>query len=540
MHLISEKESYKLLQHFLKIQNSRSFALIYALTSRLGVAAIAAAGFASPVYAASFTFVPGDLIVSGSTYSGTASTVTVGQTLPGGGTAVANGTYPGVFSNEGPDPSFGVTAPIFLQEITTSGTNVGTANIDPSVITNSFPSKSELALNLTADGTGLTFMGYATGINQLDVSNSNTPGITEPGNPVTTTSTYREVAQINYNAQVNASGYITPQVTTTNAYPGNNARTAILGSNGLYYTVGNAGNGSGSTAVTAATGVQIVTPGVNATSATPGTTQVGLYSIAQNGYTADKIAKDNNFRGETIFNNTLYVTKGSGSNGINSVYQVGTTGTLPTGTNNTISILPGFPTALANGTASAINHPFGLFFANANTLYVADEGDGVAADAASSTTAGLQKWSLVNGSWTEDYVLQNGLNLGTQYTVAGLPTNYNPATDGLRNITGKVNGDGTVSLYGVTSTVSASTDEGADSNEVVAITDTLSNTTAAQAASEQFSTIDAPVYAQVFRGVSFAPAAVPEPSSILGSLGALGFGVFLVRRQLRARKIASL
>src|SRR5262249_10743947 len=65
---------------------------------------------------------------------------------------------------------------------------------------------------------------------------------------------------------------------------------------------------------------------------------------------ADKTGKDDNFRGETIFNNTLYVTKGSGGNGIDSVYQVGTAGSLPTfdtaGT-TPITILPGLPTTLA-------------------------------------------------------------------------------------------------------------------------------------------------------------------------------------------------
>jgi hypothetical protein len=40
-----------------------------------------------------------------SVYQGTASTVTVGQALPGGGTAVVDGSYPFVWSNEGPDPS---------------------------------------------------------------------------------------------------------------------------------------------------------------------------------------------------------------------------------------------------------------------------------------------------------------------------------------------------------------------------------------------------------------------------------------------------
>src|ERR1700681_4730345 len=49
-----------------------------------------------------------------------------------------------------------------------------------------------------------------------------------------------------------------------------------------------------------------------------------MFSIAQltdpSGapYAPDKAGKDNNFRGLTIFDNTIYVTKGSGSNGVRS------------------------------------------------------------------------------------------------------------------------------------------------------------------------------------------------------------------------------
>lgn len=495
-----------------------------------------AACLADPAYAANFTFVPGDLVVSRSVYEGTDTTVTVGQTLPGSNNpAIANGLYPNVFNNATPDPNFDITSPILLDQITTSGTKVNTLPVDPGVITTSFPSKSELSLNLTADGTGLTFMGYATGINQLDVSNSNTPGIIEPGNPVTTTPTYREVAQLNYDGSL--------QVTTTNAYSGNNGRAAILAANGVYYTVGNAGKGNGSAAIAAGTGVQIVTPGQNATALTPGTNPVGQFNITQYGYPADKTAKDNNFRGETIFNNTLYVTKGSGSNGINTVYQVGNAGTLPdpaNAANTPITILPGFFTALAKGDANSINHPFGIWFANSNTLYVADEGDGVSADAANSTSAGLEKWSLVGNTWKQDYVLQNGLGLGVKYSVAGLDPALEPATDGLRNLTGKVNDDGTVTLYAITSTVSASGDQGADPNELVAISDTLSNTTAAQAASEQFSVIDRANYAEVLRGVSFAPqpTAVPEPSESAGiaAVSILGLGGLLLKQKVSKKQ----
>lgn len=495
--------------------------------------ALAILSASAPTLAATFAFAPDALVVSRSVYAGTETTVTVGQTLPGSTTpAIANGLYPGVFNNAKADPSFGLTSPIFLDQLTPSGTLLGTLAIDSTVLTTSFPSKSELALNLTADGSGLTFIGYASGINQLDVSNSNTPGIIEPGNPVTTTPTYRVIAQ------VNADGSL--QTTTTNAYPGNNGRAAILAANGLYYAVGNAGNGDGSTAVTAATGVQIVVPGQNATAATPGTTKVGDFNITQYGYAADKSAKDNNYRGETIFNNTLYVSKGSGSNGINTVYQVGNVGTLPdlaNAANAPITILPGFSTALAKGAANSITHPFGLWFADANTLYVADEGDGVLADAATSTSAGLEKWRLVNGTWQLDYVLQNGLDLGVPYSVSGLDPALNPATDGLRNLTGKLNDDGTVSLFAITSTVSASGDQGADPNRLVSIVDLLSNTTAAQAADEKFSVIEQAKYGEVLRGVSFTPQAanaadVPEGSSVPGVLLALlGLGGLSLRRK---------
>ncbi len=539
-----------MLQRFSNPQQLRGSASGYALSLKLGFVATAAiaTGFASPAYAQTFSPSPGDLIVSGSTYAGYPSLITVGEALPGGGNAIDNGGYPEVFQNDNPDSSFGVTSPIMLWDINPSDPSssnvVGTYEVNPSSITTSFSSKSELAINLTPNGTGITFMGYDTGINQLDISNSNTPGINYTGNTDSATPTYREVAQINFGTTVNSSGnIITPEVTTTNAYPGNNGRAAILASNGLYYTVGNAGNGGTlPTTVANATGVQIVTPGTTATSTTPGTTQAGSYNITQNGYTADKASKDNNFRGETIFNNTLYVTKGSGSNGINSVYQVGTAGTLPTG-GATISILPGFSTTLANSTTSPVSHPFGIWFANATTLYVADEGDGVFGDADATNNplvviGGLEKWSLAsNGTWVEDYNLTNGLDLGVQYSVAGLPASYDPATDGLRNLTGECDANGNCTLYAVTSTVDNSgSDEGADPNEVVEITDALSDTTLTQAANEQFSVVDPATDAVVYRGVALDDVSVPEPSNILGSLGVLGFGVFLKLRKRGTRE----
>ena len=473
-------------------------------------------------------FTPGDLIVSRSVYEGTASTVTVGQALPGGGTAVVNGSYPNVWQNEGPDPSFGVTSPIFLDQITPGGSFVNSLALDPSQIVTSFSSKSELSLSVSTDGKAITFMGYAAPVNALDVSNSGTPNHSDPTNPVGF-KTQRAIGQID------ASGQL--QVTPVNAYSGNNGRAAILANNvngsgvNTYYTVGNAGNGSGTEPVSIVnnTGVQMTTPGVAGETTvvgkqqgTPGSAngfQFG-YSVTQNGFSADKSGKDDNFRGMTIFNNTLYVTKGSGNNGINTVYQVGPAGALPTAATapaTAINVLPGFPTGLAK--SAGAQHPFGLWFANANTLYVADEGDGTATD----PNAGLQKWTLANNTWTRDYVLQNGLNLGTQYHPSGY-TGPAPATGGLRDLTGRVNQDGTVTLYATTSTISANTDQGADPNLLLALTDTLAFTVANQAASEKFATIDSAANGEVLRGVAYLPDSfvpVPEPSTVFSGLGAL-------------------
>jgi hypothetical protein len=48
----------------------------------------------------------------------------------------------------------------------------------------SFSSKSELALNLSTDGQYLTLSGFVAPVDQIDVSNSNTPGAIDITDPV--------------------------------------------------------------------------------------------------------------------------------------------------------------------------------------------------------------------------------------------------------------------------------------------------------------------------------------------------------------------
>ena len=521
-----------------------------------------------------FKFVPNSLVLSRSVYVGTASTVTIGETLPRGcaggpngsttvavptttgsttpvtvpcGVATDNGEFPNlsdshnVWNNALSDGSFGVTSPIFLDNLAADGSLIRSLPIPSDQIVTSFTSKSELALNRSVDGKSITFMGYQggpgcggfpvspTAPNLVDVSASSTPAICDPTSPVISsfvstpvvpTAYYRAVAEVDSDGQL--------AITDGNAYSGDNGRAAIKGGNGLYYMVGN--DNSGNLAKKQLTTTPIGIDLVNATGAellAPGQTPPAPPNIGMIGrllFGTDKPGKDTNFRGMTIFQNTLYVTKGSGSNGINTVYQVGSTGVLPTGAASDlaavpITILPGFPNTAASTSTS---FPFGIWFADANTLYVCDEGDGTlvspavngnVADAQSLATAGVQKWSLVNGTWTMLYVLQDGLNIGVPYSVANYPASLNPATGGCRNMTGRHNHNGTVTIFAVTSTISTNGDQGADPNKLVKVSDLLAATTLQSNRAGNgddgplghFVTIRSAKAGEVFRGVALAP-----------------------------------
>ncbi len=558
-------------------------------------AAIAGVALQAPTLGSSAapatTLVPGNLLVATSTYQNDPN-ITAGSTqLPPGcgsdaydpcGTAVANGDYPDVFNNDAVDGSFGVTSEITLNQLTTAGSLVNSIEVPNSTtpgatsssdqMVTSFSSKSELALNLSTDGQYVTFMGYNAPVDQADVSNANSIG------EVDLTSAdpdayYRVVGELGENG--------TFHFTETSAFSGDNGRAAILNDEpgaGVFYAAGNAGNGANPEppAVVTGAGAQLIQPSsLPESEQTPGApTPVGSFNVAQLGDPTDKAAKDDNYRGTTVYNNVLYYTKGSGSNGVDTVYFVDPTGkacpttgvglpepgaSLPTtsaftydptagGTTKKPSpglepqnmcILKGFPTALAANATDSSDYPFGMWFANPTTLYIADEGAGdntyssatnTYTAAAASTTAGLQKWvfDASTQEWKLAYVLQSGLNLGQPYTVPDYPTGLNsgaggtglpwaPATAGLRNITGQINPNGTATIWAETSTVSGSGDQGADPNELVSITDNLGATSLPT--SESFQTVVAPTNATVVRGVSFTPG---TNASVSGNVSCTG------------------
>ena len=177
--------------------------------------------------------------------------------------------------------------------------------------------------------------------------------------------------------------------TPTIDYGGNNGRSALLGSNGLYYAVGNANNGNASTFgpngttpdVTETTGLEVVTPingrhvergdpgqqlgrSRSAASSTPFGTQ------ARQGRQGQQLPRRDRVRRRAVLHQGQRQQR----------HRHGLHGQLVcrrsrTPRRTTISVVPGFPTDSAKATGGNFT-PFAVFFANATTMYVTDEGTG--------------------------------------------------------------------------------------------------------------------------------------------------------------------
>jgi len=372
-----------------------------------------------------------------------------------------------------------------------------------SSITTSFSSKSEGALTRSVDGHFLTYIGYNGPDGAEGVSNSYTTEANLSGNANPLYD--REVAM------VSADGAMTFQ-NESNAYSGDNPRAVITVDGTQFYMAGNSdstitnGTGPGTTI-----GARFGTPGSNQS------VQLGVYLATDRPDESKKQhVKDNNFRGIGIYNGNLYVSKGSGGNGDDGIFQVekGTSNGLPTGTGNTIVQLLGEPATDPVTGNSAPDVPFGFFFANPRTLYVADEGYpnlDANGNLIPDPRAGLQKWSLVNGTWQLDYILTDGLNLLQAVNIPGYPApTY---TYGLRNMTGKVNWDRTVTIYAITAQYSTFSNGEPDPTNLVAVTDRISATTEDRHHHrlDHFVTLQNSGYGQVFRGVAFAPVPKLQP-----------------------------
>src|SRR5579859_7555614 len=220
---------------------------------------------------------PHSLVISSATYDssqGAVASLKVGTPIPNTATAtipaVAGNDYVDVWNNAPVDGSFGVTSSIELTTVEPHNGHVLNRLRVPSVeVVTSFSSKSELALHFAKDRDGghLVFVAYAgAGVGSLDVSNSDAVPGQDPTNPVTFAfgPKYAFARTI---VSMDGSGHFV--YTPTVDYGGNNGRSALLGSNGLYYTVGNANNGNAAAFgptngtnpdVTETTGLEVVNP----------------------------------------------------------------------------------------------------------------------------------------------------------------------------------------------------------------------------------------------------------------------------------------
>jgi hypothetical protein len=376
-------------------------------------------------------------------------------------------------------------------------------------VSGEYGSSSEGTLQLSGNGYYLTVMGYgvnaaAFNANPSMFGNSGVPALGQSGSipGLGYTPVPRVVALIDANGNINSSTAI------FGVYDQNNPRSAFTADGTNIYISGQ-GNSPDATG-----GVFFTTLGSSAATAITG--------LDTNSNTSSQDTRD-----VQIVNNTLYISvdskEGSGSNRD----FIGTLGTPPATTsfNNGAgpTQLVGFGDTKGHGQVTITSgagtngnglnaglqinlSPENFFFADANTLYVADGGLPKQTSASSPLgNGGLQKWTFNGSAWVLDYTLAAGLNLVKNSAASG--------TTGLYGLTGRVSADGTeVELFATNFTI-----QDLDPTFLYAVTDTLATRTNP---GTMFTEIASAPGDSNFKGVSFAPALLPPtviPSSVIST-----------------------
>jgi len=421
------------------------------------LAALLVAGFGRG-YAQGFT--PGDLVVT--TYGNVGNAATNNTYTDGQPTPISLLE----FSTLGGAPIWTLTLPTV-----DNGANLG--------IVGEYGSSSEGTIQLSDDGQYLTFGGY-----------SATPSYAGNYSIATTAlAQSTDVAVPRVFALVDANGNVNTSTVLNNVYSTNNPRSVYMSNGSLYLS----GQGSG----TSDQGIYRVPVGMNSVS-NPGATPTPIYNTLDT-------------RTAQVYGGNLYYSQDK-KNKATGIFEFSGT---PTGLSTATQIIPG--SNGLSGSAKVNYSPQGFFFADSNTLYVADTGlpkNGGTSD------GGIQKWTFNGSIWTLQYTLTD-----PDFVLPTLTATATHGETGFEALTGRLV-DGTVELFAVSYTAAD-----ADPNGLYAITDTLSATTST---GETFTKLESSGVDNVFKGVSFAPVATPEPSSIAMLLVAGGAGFVFVLRKRRA------
>ncbi len=384
-------------------------------------------------------------------------------------------------------------APITLEELTTSGTIVGILvlpqttmvvnGVTEYAISGEYGSSSEGTLELSADGQSLVIAGYGVNAAAFNSGGAAVYGTTAlaqstsvPGGPDTVVP--RVVADIGDNGTVDTSTAIDTIFNT------NNPRSVATVNGTTFYLSGQGVKG-GTTQ-----GVFLAVDGASSATAIDTSTDTRTVELVPNGSGGDTL--------DVSRDSTQSTTSGTniGSYGTTLPTEVASATALP-GISESVTLTAAQANTVntsAIGTSVSLS-PENFYFANATTLYVADGGNpknGGLGD------GGLQKWSVIGGTWVLDYTLSLGLNLVPDTAASG--------TSGLIGLTGVTSG-GTVTLYATNETIGD-----LDQTYLYTITDSLAATSPAP--NEAFTIVTSAAPDSNIRGVAFAPqAATTTPTS---------------------------
>ena len=355
---------------------------------------------------------------------------------------------------DGTAPLSGNATVVFLDEYTPAGVLVQTIDLPTSVsatnriLTASGNSTSELNMTRSTDGHYLVLTGYSAA----------------PGTTAVAASLSTDVARVI--GRIAADGSVNTGTSTGDAFSAVSIRAAATTDGTSFYAVG--GN----------SGVRYTTFG-------------GFASTQLN-------TAPTNLRYINIADGNLYIS--SASSPYIGLSQVGAG--LPTTSGQTATTLPGFPAATAGSS------PYGFYFADlsatvpgADVVYIADD--------RTNGSGGIQKWSLVMGSW-----VLNG-------TIAST------ASAALRGLNGNTSGT-TVSLLATSATGLFAVSDNAGYNVAPSVT-------SMPAAIATAGTNTA------FRGLAFAPLAfAPAITSFTPTSGPVGTTVTVTGTNLNGATGATL